>query len=151
MSTRPRIPVSVGVACAALLLAGCSSSGTIGAGTTSSTGGSVTGGGITGGKTGGSSGATGTDSGCAQAILAIQGAEKAQNSASPQTQLKGVQTSIGQLRSAAQTTRKPGGKDAMNKVADDLQTIINQAESGQTPSTQQALNDAQVVATICGV
>lgn len=146
MSTRPRIPVSIGVACAALLLAGCSSSGTIGAGTTSSTGGSVT-----GGKTGGSSGGTGTDSGCAQAILAIQGAEKAQNSASPQTQLKGVQTSIGQLRSAAQTTHKPGGKDAMNKVADDLQTIINQAESGQTPSTQQALNDAQVVATICGV
>jgi hypothetical protein len=156
MSTRPRIPALAGAvcACAALLLAGCSSSGTVG-GSTSATGG-VTGGfagGTTGGTSGKSGGTTGggTDTSCQQAMLAIQNAEKAQNSTSAQAALQGVSTSIGQLHAAALTTQKPGGKDAMNKVADDLQNILNEARNGQTPDTQQALTDAQAVATICGM
>lgn len=142
MSTRPRVPALAAAVCAALLLAGCSSSGTVG-NSTPAAGGT---GGATGGNTGG-----GTDTSCAQAMLAIQNAEKAQNSSSPQAALQGVSTSIGQLHAAALTTQKPGGKDAMNKVADDLQNILNEARSGQTPDTQQALTDAQVVATICGM
>jgi hypothetical protein len=143
---------AVGAVCAALLLAGCSSSGTVGSGTSAAGG---TTGGLTGGttgKTGGTSGGTtGTDTSCAQAMLAIQNAEKAQNSTSPQAALQGVSTSIGQLHAAALTTQKPGAKDAMNKVADDLQNILNEARNGQTPDTQQALTDAQAVATICGM
>lgn len=152
MSTRPRIPALAGVvcACAALLLAGCSSSGTVGE-SSSATGG-VTGGfaGGTSGKSGGTTGG-GNDTSCQQAMLAIQNAERAQNSASAQAALQGVSTSIGQLHAAALTTKKPGGKDAMNKVADDLQNILNEARNGQTPDTQQALTDAQAVATICGM
>ncbi|MEY9929045.1 type IV secretory pathway TrbL component [Catenulispora sp. GP43] len=150
MSTRPGIPALVAVACAAVLLAGCSSSGTISAGSASDTTGGQAAGSTGGsGGTGGTSGG-GSDNGCTQAMLAIQNAEKAQNSADPQTALKGVNTSISQLRAAALTTQKPGGKDAMNKVADDLQNIMNAAEAGQQPDTQQALTDAQVVATVCG-
>ena len=148
----------VGAVCAALLLAGCSSSGTVGGKGSSSGGvGGFTGGtsGGTGGSSGGigglSGGSGGTDAGCAEAAVAIQNAEKAQNSTSPQSALKGVQTAIGQLRDAALTTQKPGGKDAMNKVADDLEEILTQAKSGQTPSTQQALTDAQAVASACGM
>ena len=150
MSTRPRIPALVGAVCAAMLLAGCSSSGTVGSGS-SATGGAK--GGFAGGATGGTGGTTGgsTDASCSQAMLAIQNAEKAQNSTSPQAALQGVSTSIGQLRAAALTTQKPGGKDAMNKVADDLQNILNEARSGQTPDTQQALTDAQAVQSICGM
>lgn len=153
MSTRPRVPALAGAvcACAALLLAGCSSSGTVG------DSGSATGG-VTGGFAGGTSGGTGGttgggdgDTSCQQAMLAIQNAEKAQNSSSQQAALQGVSTSIGQLHAAALTTKKPGGKDAMNKVADDLQNILNEARNGQNPDTQQALTDAQAVATICGM
>lgn len=155
MSIHPRIPALAGAvcACAALLLAGCSSSGTVGS--SSTTGGAT--GGVTGGSAGGTSGATGgtvgggTDTSCQQAMLAIQNAEKAQNNSNAQAALQGVSTSIGQLHAAALTTQKPGGKDAMNKVADDLQNILNEARSGQTPDTQQALTDAQAVATICGM
>lgn len=154
MSTRPGIPALVVVACAAVLLAGCSSSGTISGDSAANTTGGVSGGGTVGtggsGGTGGSSGGGGGDTGCNQAMLAIQNAEKAQNSANPQTALKGVNTSISQLRAAALTTQKAGGKDAMNKVADDLQAVLSAAESGQQPDTQQALTDAQVVATVCG-
>ncbi len=46
--------------------------------------------------------------------------------------------------------QKPGGKDAMNKVAGDLQAVVTQAESGHRPSAHQALTDAQVVAGIRG-
>ena len=150
MSTRPRIPALAGAVCVALLLAGCSSSGTVGE-SSSATGGAA--GGLVGGTSGGSGGTTGggTDTSCQQAMLAIQNAEKAQNSASAQGALQGVSTSIGQLHAAALTTKKPGGKDAMNKVADDLQNILNEARNGQTPDTQQALTDAQAVATICGM
>lgn len=81
---------------------------------------------------------------------AIQNAEKAQKSDGPQAALNVADTSIGQLRQAALVTRKPGGKDAMNKVADDIQALVTQAESGQNPSTHQAVTDAQVVAGICG-
>jgi hypothetical protein len=130
-----------------MLLAGCSSSGTIGSASSNAAGG--VNGGATGG-TGGAVGGAGTDAGCAQAMAAIQGAEKAQNSASPQTAFKGVNASIGELRAAAVTTKKPGGKDAMNKVADDLQNVVTLAEQGQTPDTQGALKDAQIVAGICG-
>ena len=100
MSTRPRIPALVGAVCAAMLLAGCSSSGTVGSGS-SATGGAK--GGFAGGATGGTGGTTGgsTDASCSQAMLAIQNAEKAQNSTSPQAALQGVSTSIGQLRDGA--------------------------------------------------
>lgn len=158
MSSRPRIPLLIGAACTALLLAGCSSSGTISGG--GSAGGTL--GGLTGGASGdsgGSSGTTGgtggtdagTDAGCTSAMLAIQNAEKNQNATNPQTALQALSTSIGQLRAAANTTKKPGGKDAMNRVAADLQTILTNAQSGQTPDTQQAFTDAQLVADICGV
>lgn len=144
MSVRPRIPVMVGAACAAVLLAGCSSSGTIGSASSNANGG------FAGGATGGAVGGSGTDSGCSQAMIAIQDAEKAQNSSNPQAALQGVNTSIGELRTAALTTKKPGGKDAMNKVADDLQNVVNLAMQGQTADTQGALKDAQIVAGICG-
>jgi hypothetical protein len=153
MSSRPRIPVLIGAVCAAVLLAGCSSSGTISGGSSNDSSGGFTGG-TSGGSTGSSGGTSGgnggTDAGCAQALLAVQNAEKAQNSSNPQTALNALNTSIGQLRNAAGKTQKPGGKDAMNKVADDLEAIKTQAQSGQNPSTQQALDDAQQIATICG-
>ena len=141
MSTCPRMPALAGAVCAALLLAGCSSTGTVGS--VSAAGGAAGG---TGGTTGG-----GTDPGCRQAMIAIQNAEKAQNAADPQAAFQGVSTSIGQLHAAAFTSKKPGAKDAINKVADDLQNIINETRSGQTPDTQQALTDAQAVAGICGM
>ena len=161
MSTRPRIPAVVGAVCAALLLAGCSSSGTVGAGGTSSGGvGGVTGGtsggtggtGGTSGGTGGTSGGNGgTDTGCTQAMLAIQNAERAQTNTNLQAAVSAANTSIGQLRAAASATQKPGGKDAMNKVADDLQAIVSQAAAGRQPDTSEALRDAQIVASICGM
>ena len=147
MSSRPRIPVLVGAVCAAVLLAGCSSSGTISGNGSSNN----AAGGFTGGTSGGGSGGSGgSDAGCNEALLAVQNAEKAQNSSNPQTALNALNTSIGQLRNAASKTQKPGGKDAINKVADDLAAIKTQAQSGQTPDTQQAFTDAQAVATICG-
>ncbi|MEY9856367.1 type IV secretory pathway TrbL component [Catenulispora sp. GAS73] len=154
MSTRPRIPAVVGTVCAALLLAGCSSSGTVGAGGTSSGGvGGLTGGtsGGTGGTSGGTGGNSGTDTGCTQAMLAIQNAERAQTNTNLQAAVSAANTSIGQLRAAAAVTQKPGGKDAMNKVADDLQAIVSQAAAGRQPDTSEALRDAQIVASICGM
>lgn len=161
MSTRPRIPAVAGAVCAALLLAGCSSSGTVGAG--GSSGGGVAGltggtsggtGGTSGGTggTGGTSGGTGgTDTGCTQAMLAIQDAEKAQTNTNLQAAVSAANTSIGQLRAAALATQKPGGRDAMNKVADDLQAIVTQVAAGHQPDTTSALRDAQIVAGICGM
>lgn len=156
MSSRPRVLALAGAVCVTVLLAaGCSSSGTIGSGSANGAAAGLTGGTSGGsGDSGGSSGSggnTGGDAGCNQAIVAIQNAEKAQNSADPQTAIKGAETSIGQLRAAANATQKPGGKDAINKVADDLQAIVTQATNGQTPDTSQALTDAQQVASICGV
>jgi len=148
MSTRPRIPAVAGAVCAALLLAGCSSSGTVGAG------GSASGGvaGLTGGTSGGTGGtSSGPDAGCTSAMLAIQSAERAQTNTNLQAAVSAANTSIGQLRAAAATTQKPGGKDAMNKVADDLQSIVSQAAAGHQPDTSEALRDAQIVASICGM
>jgi hypothetical protein len=145
MSSRHRIPVLVGAVCTAVLLAGCSSSGTVGGNNAAQ--------GTSGGTSGGTGGATGgaaSDRGCSEALLAIQNAEKAQNSTNPQAALQALTTSIGQLRDAAQATQVSGGKDAMNKVADDLQAIETQAQSGQQPSTSQALADGQAVVTLCG-
>ncbi|MEY9863061.1 hypothetical protein ABH935_008710 [Catenulispora sp. GAS73] len=143
MSSRPHISAVFGAACVALLIAGCSSSGTVGGDASSNS--------AVGGLTGGNSaGSDGSDAGCTEAMQAIQNAEKAQSSTDLQAVLKVANTSISQLRDAAQTTQKPGGKDAMNKVADDIQTVVSQAESGQQPSPRQALADAQVVAGICG-
>ncbi|WP_194915512.1 hypothetical protein [Catenulispora rubra] len=144
MSTRPRIPAMAGAVCAALLLAGCSSSGTVGAGGSSS--GGV--GGLTGATSGGNSG---PDTGCTQAMLAIQNAEKAQTNTNLQAAVSAANTSIGQLRAAALATQKPGGRDAMNKVADDLQAIVTQVAAGHQPDTTSALRDAQIVAGICGM
>ncbi len=133
-----------GAVCAALLLAGCSSSGTVGAGGSSS--GGV--GGLTGATSGGNSG---PDTGCTQAMLAIQNAEKAQTNTNLQAAVSAANTSIGQLRAAALATQKPGGRDAMNKVADDLQAIVTQVAAGHQPDTTSALRDAQIVAGICGM
>jgi hypothetical protein len=154
MSSRSRIPVLVGAVCAAVLLAGCSSSGTVGTASSTGAAGAASGGAAGGsGGTGGTGGdsAGGADAGCTEAMLAIQNAEKAQNSSSGQAAIQGAQTSIGQLRAAANATKKPGGKYAINKVADDLQAIVTQAAQGQTPDTSLALTDAQQVASICGM
>ena len=158
VSIHPRALVGVGAVCATLLLAGCSSSGTVGSG--SSTGGSTSGtsGGLIGGSTGGTSGGEdsddsnsgGSDAGCTEAATAIQNAEQAQHSNDPQSVLKTLQTSISQLHDAASKTKKPGGKDAINKVADDLNDILSQAQSGQEPDTSQAFDDADALAQICG-
>ena len=155
MSSRPHISAVFGAVCAALLIAGCSSSGTVGGSASSNNDVSGFTGGTSGGTSGGASGGTsggsgGSDAGCTEAMQAIQNAEKAQNSTDAQSVLKVAQTSISQLRDAAQNTQKPGAKDAMNKVADDIQDIVTQAESGQQPSPQKALSDAQVVIGICG-
>lgn len=170
MSTRHRIPVLAAAASAAvLLLAGCSSSGVVGSHSGSSKGSS---GGFTGGtggdsdlsadsdlsgdssgdSSGGSNGgdsAGGTDPGCAAAMSAIQNAEKLQDTSDPKAALNGIQTAISQLHSAAGKTHKPGAKQAINKVADDLGSILDQAKSGTAPDTAKALTDAEAVATAC--
>lgn len=154
MSTRPSITVLVGAAFAAVLLAGCSSSGSIsGSGSQGSAVGGT--GGVPGSASGstpaGASGGNGSvDKGCAQAMTAIQDAEKAQNNPNPQDALQEATTDIGQIRAAAATTKKPGGQAAMNKVADDLQTIVNEVAAGQKPDTSQALDDGQEVVRVCG-
>lgn len=164
MITQPRILVGVGAVCAALLLAGCSSSGTISGSSKGGSSGGFIGGSSAGSSSGGSSsgltggddsdaGASdsgGGDAGCAEAATAIQNAEQAQHSNDPQSVLKSLQTSISQLHDAASKTKKPGGKDAINKVADDLNDILSQAQSGQEPDTSQAFDDADALAQICG-
>ncbi|WP_194916611.1 hypothetical protein [Catenulispora rubra] len=131
----------IGAVCVALLVAGCSSSGTVGgSGSSNSSVGS-----LTGGASGGS------DAGCTEALQAIQNAEKvANNTDDVQGAVKVATASIGQLRDAANITQKPGGKDAMNKVADDVQAVVTGVENGQKPSARQALTDAQVVVGLCG-
>ncbi|MBW8804171.1 MAG: hypothetical protein JF587_09995 [Catenulisporales bacterium] len=149
---------------AALLVAGCSSSGTVGSHSGSSKGSS---GGFTGGtggdfdnsdsssdsSSGGSSGgdlAGGSDPGCVAAMTAIQNATKLQSSTDPKSIVTGLQTAAGQLHSAAGKTHKAGAKQAMNKVADDLGDIIDRVKSGKAPDTAQALIDAEDVSTACG-
>jgi len=153
MSVRSRIPALAGVACAALLLAGCSSSGTVGGsarGGTAGLSGGTTGG--SGGTSGGTGGTGGTDAGCTQAQSAIENAEQAQSeiSSNPQDVLHKVTTDMDQLRTAATTTQKPGAAQAMNKLADDLQNILAQSRTEQNPDPSTALADAQTVLTICG-
>ncbi|MFL6112418.1 MAG: hypothetical protein ACJ786_13840 [Catenulispora sp.] len=151
MSTRHRPPVLAATAFAAVLLvAGCSSSGTVGSHGGSSKGSS---GGFTGGTGGDSDNSsdliTGSDPGCAVALTAIQNATKLQSAGDPTSALTGIQTAISQLHSAAGKTRKPDAKQAIDKVADDLGTILDQAKSGKVPDTDQALTDASAVATAC--
>ncbi|MEY9930563.1 hypothetical protein ABH926_005210 [Catenulispora sp. GP43] len=149
MFSRSRIPAIITALCATLLIAGCSSSGTVaGSGSPNTTTGALTGG--TSGGSGGNGGNDSTDAGCSEATSAIQNAMKAENTNDVPAGLKVATTSIAQLRDAAQTTQKPGGKDAMNKVADDLQAVVTQVQSGQQPSIHQALADAQSVMDICG-
>lgn len=154
MSIRSRTPALAGVVCAALLLAGCSSSGTVGGSAQGGTAGLV--GGTTGGTTGGSGGTSdgtgGADAGCAQAQSAIENAEQAQSeiATNPQDVLSKVTTDMNQLRTAATTTQKPGAAQAINKVADDLQSLLAQSQSGQNPDPSTALADARTVLTICG-
>jgi hypothetical protein len=83
-------------------------------------------------------------------MTAIQNAEKAQTSTDPQSALKTADTSIAQLQDAAHKTKKPGGKDAINKVADDLQNILAQAQNGKIPDESGAMADAQTIVTVCG-
>jgi hypothetical protein len=144
MSTRPRIPVLFASACAALVLAGCSSTGA------DSAAGAAQGSSGAGVLTGGETVGTSADAGCTEAMTALQNAEKVQRTQDPQTAVKTVDTSISQLQDAAGKTRKPGGKEAMTKVADDLQTIMSQAKIGKTPDESGAMTDAQALATICG-
>jgi len=150
MSVRSRIPALAGVACAALLLAGCSSSGTVGGSARGGTAGLS--GGTTGGSGGTSDGTGGADAGCAQAQSAIANAEQAQSeiATNPQDVLSKVTTDMNQLRTAATTTQKPGAAQAMNKLADDLQNILAQSRTEQNPDPSTALADAQTVLTICG-
>ena len=145
MSSRPRIPAIFCAVAATLLIAGCSSSGTVAQSGSPNT----TTGALTGGASGGSSGSGGTDAGCSEAGQAIQNAEKAARSNDIPAGLKVAATSISQLRDAALTTQEPGGKDAMNKVADDMQDFVTQLQNGQQPSTHQVLADAQSVMDIC--
>lgn len=167
MSTRHRVPLTVALSAAALLVAGCSSSGTVGesggsSGGKGSSGGSSSGGllggssgdssgGSSGDSSGGSSGGSGmSDAGCATALGAIQNAMKLQHSTDKAAAYSGLQTSIRQLHTAAGKTKVPGAKDAMNQVADDLSGIIDSVKSGKSPDTSQALTDASKVAELCG-
>jgi hypothetical protein len=153
MSIRSRTPALAGVVCAALLLAGCSSSGTVGGSAQGGTAGLVGGAtGGSGGTSGGTGGTGGTDAGCTQAQSAIENAEQAQSEThtNPKDVLNKVTTDMNQLRTAATTTQKPGAAQAMNKVADDLQSLLTQSQSGQNPDPSTALADAQTVLTICG-
>jgi len=179
MSTRYRIPIFAAAAsAAALLLAGWSSWGIVGSsngssedssgGFTGGTGGKSDSGGASGGfssggsssggsssgssSSGGSSGgalAGGADPGCAAALVAIQNAERLQSSSDPKVVISGIRTSISQLHSAADKAKKPGAKQAINKVADDLQGILSQAQSGKNPDSSKALTDAEAVAEVC--
>ncbi|MBS2533616.1 hypothetical protein KGQ20_12630 [Catenulispora sp. NF23] len=139
--------------CAALLLAGCSSSGTVGGsahGSTAGLLGSTTGG--SGGTSGGTGGTGSSDAGCAQAQTAIADAEQAQSEigTNPQDVVTKVTTDMGQLRTAATMTQNQDAAQAMNKVADDMQSILSQAANGQNPDPSTALADAKTVLTICG-
>lgn len=161
--------------CAALLLAGCSSSGTVGsgkpggkgfaggtgkypsitlpgvAGSTGDSGGtSGSSGGASGGNSGAASGGNGGDDGCTQALIAIQSAKGAQSAGSPQEAASTIEHSIAQLNDAAGHTQKPGAADAITKVSGDLQAILAQLSNGQQPDTSTALTDAQAVVTACG-
>lgn len=156
MSGRSSMPPVLGAVCVALFVAGCSSSGTVGAeGSSNHSVGSLTGGTSHGASDGGSDGSSsgssdGDDAGCTEALRAIQNAEQAANDTNDvQGAVDTATTSVGQLRDAANTTQKPGGKEAMNKVADDVQAVIDTAQSGQQPSTHQALTDAQAVIELC--
>ena len=150
MSIRTHAPTLASAVCAALLLAGCSSSGTIGSSAKSGTAGLV--GGTTGGTGGTSGGTGGADAGCTKALSAIADAEQAQAeiSTNPRDVMNKVTTDKSQLRAAATMTHKPGAAQAMNKVADDLQALLTQARSGQHTDPSTALADAQAVLTICG-
>ena len=53
------------------------------------------------------------------------------------------------IRTGAQQTRKPGAADAMNKLADDLQTIFEQAKQGKTPNNGPVRTDFQVMGNVC--
>jgi hypothetical protein len=150
MSIRSRTPALAGVVCAALLLAGCSSSGTVGGSAQGGTAGQV--GGTTGGSGGTSGGTGGTDAGCTQARSAIENAEQAQPeiATDPQDVANKLTTDMSQLRTAATITQTPGAAQAMNKVADDVQHLLDQARSGPSGDPSAALADAQTVLTICG-
>jgi hypothetical protein len=174
MSARHRVSILVAAtSTAALLLAGCSSSGTIGQGSStkhqgsSSAGssGGVLGGsdsnadstdGSSGGSSGGSSDSSGSsggsgadDPGCVAAMKAIASAQQAQHSSDAKSAISGVQTSISQLHAASGEAKKPGVKKAIDKVAGDLQDILSQVQSGKQPSTSKALTDAQALADVC--
>ncbi|NUR59746.1 MAG: hypothetical protein HOV87_13915 [Catenulispora sp.] len=163
MSTRDRLPFVVALSAAALLAAGCSSSGTIGHGSGSSggssgdssggsSGGSSSSGGLLGGSSGGSSGgskAGGADAGCAEALTAIQSALKLQGSTNPQSALSGLKSASRQMHDAAGKTKNQDAKDAMNKVSDDLSSMASEVQRGKTPDTSQAMSDAGAVAEAC--
>lgn len=165
MSTRDRIPFFVALSAAALLAAGCSSSGTIGQGSGSSggssggsggvLGGSDSSGGSSGGVLGGSSGDSsggskgGDDAGCAEARTAIQNAMKLQDSTDPQAALSGLKTASRQMHDAAGKTKNQDTKDAMNKVSDDLSSMASEVQRGKMPDTSQAMDDARAVAEAC--
>jgi hypothetical protein len=169
MSTRDRAPFLLTLSAAALLAAGCSSSGTLGSGSGSSggsshgssggssggvLGGSDSSGGSSGGALGGSSGgsdAGGADAGCAEALTTIQSTMKLQGSSNPQAALSGLKSASRQMHDAAGKTKKPDAKDAMNKVSDDLSSMAREVQRGKVPDTSQALTDAEAVAQACGV
>ena len=56
---------------------------------------------------------------------------------------------VQQIRAGAQQTRVPEAADAMNKMATDLQTMVDQAKQGQSPNKGPVQNDFQVMGNTC--
>jgi hypothetical protein len=168
MSVRYRVPALICAAsAAALLLGGCGSSGTVssikGGGTsggTSTTGGSSTGGNnptpsagdttspaaSTGGALAGL-GSLSTDPGCKEALTALSDLTALQSD--PTKALTQFPATIAKIRDGANTTQRPGAKDAINKMADDFQGVLDGLSKGQTPDQTKLQADGEAVGLAC--
>jgi hypothetical protein len=179
MSTLRGIRTTIAVAAAAsvLLLAGCSSSGSIGK---SSAAGDKSGGGPaavgskspsgdssssgssdssapssdsssssdSSGSSGGSDNAGGDDPGCAAAMDAMSGAMKNLNPSDPAGAKKMLQDIAAKMHDAAGKSKKPDAASAINKVADDYANLANSLGGG-VPNMSGLQTDAQAMGTAC--
>ena len=178
MSARHRVPVLIGATAAAvaLLLGGCASSGTV---NSKSTTGGVIGGPTGGPSTPAASDSSSspadnptstdtpssdssdsaiagqlkalagamTDPGCKQTVNALGDVLSMEND--PLKLAGSLPQVIQKIRQGAATTQKPGAKDAINKLADDLQAMFDTAVKGGTPDTASIGTDSAAFATAC--
>jgi hypothetical protein len=142
---------------AALLLSGCSSSGTVGSSAGSKTGGTTGGTAASGGSSSTSGGAAaavgglgGSDPGCQAALKAANDATSAMgNMKDPAGAATAFNNLASQMHSAAKLAQKPGAADAINKLADDYAKIASSMSGGSTPDFSGMGTDAAAMGTAC--